>query len=187
MPFAIHRHAGLFLGALLLCGCTPKLDPAEVKQMLLEQPRGVIGGVDFGDSWDRIKADHDKRYTVRDDNTKDGTFRQLRHDLNSPGENGFFITFDVDAQGKVASYNVSIYGRKGNMLVVRGLVDDLIAYFDKKIGGGHCGASPGSKGNSTDCDWTSKPGAPQVGVDYLDMSDIQTGSIEISVKPPAKK
>lgn len=173
--------------ALLLVACTPKLDPLEVKQALLEQPRGLIGGVEFGDSWEKIKTDHDKRYEVRDEQTSSGSFLQLRRDLSDPGTNGYFISFQLDEQKNVKSYSVSIYGEKGNAVVVRQVLDDVIAHFDKKVGGGSCRKSPGGKGNSSNCDWSGKDGGPTVSLMYLEMSDPINGMIDISVNPPAKK
>lgn len=35
---------------LLLCACTPKLEQTEVNEMLLKPSRGLLGGIEFGDS-----------------------------------------------------------------------------------------------------------------------------------------
>ncbi|MFS8066735.1 MAG: hypothetical protein ACMG6S_10220 [Byssovorax sp.] len=172
--------------ALLLCACTPKLEQAEVNEMLLKPSRGLLGGIEFGDSWEKIKADHDKRYTVRDEKMAEGSFQQLRRDLSDPGTNGYMITFQLDEQKNVKSYSAEIMGRKDNAVVVRQVLDDVIAHFDKKVGGGKCGKSPGGKGNSSNCRWSSKDGGPTVQVMYMEGNDPISGDIHIEINPPAK-
>lgn len=187
------RHMAALLGGLLLGGCTPDINPAEVNEMLLQPSRGLMGGVEFGDSWEKIKADHDKRYKVRDETMMLGanqdqpsTYYQLRRDLGSPGEEGFYITFRLDEQKNVKAYDVSIFGSSKNAVTVRKLLDDVIAHFDKKIGGGHCGKTPGGKGNSSNCQWGGKD-KPSVDLMYMEMSDPIHGTIEINISPPGKK
>jgi hypothetical protein len=182
------KRGTLMAVALLLSACTPKLEHSEVKQALLEQPRGLLGGVEFGDSWEKIKADHDKRYEVRDEKTETGAIRQLRRDLgSSKGTNGYYIGYNLDEQKNVKSYSASIHGQSDNAVVVRQVLDDVIAHFDKKVGGGRCGKSPGGKGNSSNCNWPGKDGGPNVSVMYLEMTDPISGMIHIEVNPPAKQ
>jgi len=172
--------------ALVLSACTPKLDLAEVDEVLIKPSRGLMGGIEFGDSWEKIKADHDKRYTVRDEQTSSGSLQQLRRDLSDAGTNGYFISFHLDAQKNVESYSVSIFGQKDNAVGVRKVLDDVIAHFDKKVGGGKCGKIPGGKGNSTSCRWSGKDGASTVSLMYMVMEDPISGRIHIDVHPPAK-
>lgn len=176
------RHVCLLFASLLIA-CTPKLDPLEVQELLIKPQRGLLGGIEIGDSWDKIKADHDARYTVREDQTESTTILQLRRDLSRPGTNGFYIGFTLDAGKKVESYRVSIFGQKGNAVVVRQVLDDLIAHFDKKVGGGKCSRTPGGKGNSSYCDWPSKKGALGVHVSYMEMQDPISGRISIEIRP----
>lgn len=175
--------------ALLLAGCQKDLDEAEVKALLLEPSRGALAGFDFGDSWEKIKSEHDARYTVRDETVQIGsgqtTFRQLRRDLGSPGEDGLYLTFRTDASGNVTQIDASIYGRKKNAVAVRRLLDDIIAHFDKKIGNGRCGKTPGGQGNSSYCNWKGKDGA-RVDAHYMEMSDPIQGTINLMVIPPGK-
>ena len=178
------RYALALLAVLPLAACTPKLDRAEVKQMLLSQPRGLIGGIEFGDSWEKIKAEHDPRYTVRDEKTTIGGFKesflQLRHDLGGP-DNGYFLTFQVDEQNNVKSYGASVYGRKENAIVVRDVFDDLTAQFDAKVGKGVC-SKVGNKGDSTGCDW--KGPAAHVNLLYMEFKDPISGRINVTVSKP---
>lgn len=167
------------LVALFLVGCTPDIKKDEVTAMLLGKDRGVLGGYDFGDSWDTIKKDHDPIYKVRDE----ASFEQLRRDLSDPGEEGFFITFHLDDAKKVKSLGASIYGSKQNAVTVRAIFDDVIAHFDKKMGEGRCGKVPNAEGNSTSCDW-AEPGKPRVHVLYLQYKDPIQGSINIDIEPP---
>lgn len=176
----------LVLSALLLTACTPKLDPNEVNEMLIKPSRGLFGGVELGDSWDKLKADHDKRYTVRDEKIEGNAFLQLRHDLGDPGQNGFYLTFHVDGEGKVERFEASIHGQKDNAVTVRKLLDDVIAHFDAKVGNGHCGKTPGGKGNSSYCSWT-KDGGPSVNVNYMEFTDPISGTIRVEIAPPRKR
>lgn len=115
----------------------------------------------------------------------EGSFQQLRRDLSDPGMNGYMITFQLDEQKNVKSYSAEIMGRKDNAVVVRQVLDDVIAHFDKKVGGGKCGKSPGGKGNSSNCRWSPKDGAAVL-VMYSEGNDPITGDIHVEINPPAK-
>jgi hypothetical protein len=183
-------HCAVLVAALALSGCARDLSPTEVNEMLFQPSHGLMAGIDFGDGWEKIKADHDKRYTVRDEVVDIAStptpYYQLRHDLGSPGDDGFYVNFALDAEKKVKSYSVSIYGRKRNAVVVREVLDEVIAHFDKKVGGGHCAKMQGGQGNSTNCDWRAKD-RPRVAVMYMEMSDPITGIVDITISPPSKE
>jgi hypothetical protein len=179
------RNAGTFLAvALLLGACSPpRLEKDEVNEVLLKPSRGLLGGIEFGDSWEKIKAEHDKRYSVRDEQVAGSSLRQLRRDLSDPGTNGYMLTFALDDQNNVKTYSAMIMGQKDNAVVVRQVLDDVIAHFDKKLGVGQCGKLPGGQGNSSHCSWRPS-GGPTVEVMYMESSDPIDGSIDINITPP---
>ena len=164
--------------ALVSVGCTPELKPDEVTSTLFGKDRGALAGYDFGDSWEKIKKEHDPKLKLRDEKG----FEQLRYDLSSPGDNGFFISFGLEGGDKVKSLGASIYGRKQNAVTVRRILDDVIAHFDKTVGQGSC-AKSGGPGNSSSCDWPARAGKPGAHVDYLEMSDPIWGHLEIRIVP----
>lgn len=175
--------------AIALCGCATPLKPEEVNEMLLAPTHGILGGIAPGDSWDKLKADHDKRYTVHEDTLKSGNFtneiRMLHHDLGNPGEDGFSISVKLDANNNVTSHSASIYGRKNNAVVVRKVLDDVIAHFDKVVGNGHCSKTAGGQGNSSSCQWKGTDGT-SVTAQYMETTDPITGRIVIDVTPAKK-
>lgn len=159
--------------------CGPKDLPREEIESVLFPSKGVLGGYDFGDSWDDIKAKHDDVFEVRDDENK-----QLRRDVGeNAGSNGYFIGFTLDDAGKVESLGVNISGKKQNAVTVRVLLDDVIAHYDKTIGNGTC-RKAGTDTNSSTCSWET-PGKPRVDVRYLEMRDPLSGSLDVTLKPPA--
>lgn len=168
------------LVATLLAACGPSdMSQDEVKKNLFSGD-GVLGGHDFGDSWEEIKKGHAEVFEVRDDD-----FKQLRRKVHdNAGSNGYFIGFRLDGEGKVEAIDASINGSEQNAVVVRKVLDDAIAHFDAMVGAdaGGC-ASSGGGGNSSNCSW-SKPGKPSVTIMYSEGSDPIRGSIHIDVTAP---
>ena len=161
-----------------LAACGPKDLPREEIAGVLFPEKGVFAGYEFGDSWDSIKSKHPEFFVVRDDDIK-----QLRRDVgDNAGSNGYFLGFGLDSAGKVVSMSASIHGQKQNAVTVRALFDDVVAHYDKTVGKGSC-SSTKSGDNSTSCDF-SAPGKPKVSVRYLEMRDLGSGSLSISVEPP---
>src|SRR5512146_693585 len=104
------RSLSLLALTLALTACGPKDLPREEIMTNLFQAQGVLGGYDFGTSWDDIKAKHADVFEVRDDD-----FKQLRRDVgDNAGSNGYFIGFVLDGSGKVTSFNASINGKEQN-------------------------------------------------------------------------
>lgn len=159
--------------------CGPKDLPREEIMTILFPAEGVLGGYDFGDSWEEIKANPNEVFEVRDDD-----FKQLRRDVgDNAGSNGYFIGFALDGAGKVTSISASINGKEQNSVAVRALLDDVIAHFDKTVGNGSCMQIANNQDNSSTCRWET-PGKPQVEVSYHEMRDLNAGSVEIRVAPP---
>jgi hypothetical protein len=158
--------------------CGPKDLPREEIKGVLFPDKGVFAGYDFGDSWQDIKAKHADYFEVRDDEHK-----QLRRDVgDNAGSNGYYLGFGLDGAGKVVSMSVNISGKEQNAVTVRELLDDVIAHYDKTIGKGGCRRT-GKDDNSSNCIWEA-PGKPKVEVMYLEMRDLHSGSLDVSVKPP---
>lgn len=161
--------------------CGPKDLPREEINTILFPAEGVLGGYDFGDAWTDIKAKPNEVFEVRDDD-----FKQLRRDVgDNAGSNGYFIGFGLDDAGKVKSLDASINGKDQNAVTVRAMLDEIIARYDKTIGQGGCMPIGNGEDNSVSCRWEA-PGKPRVEVSYFEMRDPISGSINISINPPAE-
>jgi hypothetical protein len=172
------RLVPLALTLAFTAACGPKDLPREEIDKVLFPSEGVLGGYDFGDSWEDIKAKHDEVFEVRDDE-----FKQLRRDVGeNAGSNGYFIGFKLDSAGKVTGFDASVSGKEQNAVAVRALLDDVIAHYDKTIGNGSC-MRIGNDNNSSSCSWES-PGKPRVEVMYNEMRDPISGSIHLTISPP---
>ncbi|MCA9654784.1 MAG: hypothetical protein H6712_30610 [Myxococcales bacterium] len=173
----IERALGALSIVLLAGACGPSdMSRDEVDKNLFGRG-GVLGGYEFGDSWDEIKKSPDEVYEVRDE----AGFEQLRRKVSdNAGQDGYFLGFGLEG-GKVTSLHASVNGTQQNAVTVRMLVDDAIAYFDAMIGNGHCSSSP--DGN-THCDWREQPGKPRATLRYMTFDEPIKGSIDIDVEPP---
>ncbi|MBL9025533.1 MAG: hypothetical protein JNL21_25280 [Myxococcales bacterium] len=174
----MRAHLLTFALVASVAACGPKDLPREEITEVLFPSKGLLAGYDFGDSWQDIKAKPPEHFAVRDDDTK-----QLRRDVgDNAGSNGYYVGFGLDDAGKVKSLSVHISGKKQNAVTVRALLDDVIAHYDKTIGGGRCSRT-GTKDNSSNCSWEA-PGKPRIRVTYHEMLDLQSGSLEVSLTPP---
>ena len=163
--------------ALALAGCGgKKLDEREALDLLTKPTAGVIGGWALGDSWAKIAASHDERYTVRE-----GSSHQLFQDHGAPmwGVNAIFVL----SGDTVAEMEIDVQGREGNdddAKAIRALEDDLKAYFDKKAKPDGC--SQAADQESAWCNWTAKDGTG-VDVTWRRLADFKSENLEITVKP----
>lgn len=172
------RNRLLLIGLLAsTAACGPRDLPREEIKGVIFPDKGVFAGYDFGDSWSDIKAKHPDYFEVRDDD-----FKQLRRDVgDNAGSNGYYIGFSLDKAGKVVGLEASIHGKKQNSVMVRELLDEVIAHYEKTVGKGECRRT-GKEDNSTSCSWVL-PGKPRVDVTYNDMPDLHSGALNIAVKP----
>jgi len=166
------------LMAATVVGCNPPdMDANEVMSKVFTD-KGVVGGYDFGDSWDEVKKKHDDVFKVRDDDIK-----QLRRPVSdNAGDNGYFIGFHLDKQNKIKSFDVHISGNKQNAVTVRKLLDDIIARFDKSHSKGSCSRT--GRKNSSHCTWPEGKDKGRVELTYLEMDDPISGIISIQIHPP---
>ena len=174
----LRRFVPLALTLAFTVACGPKDLPRQEIEEVLFPSKGVLGGYDFGDSWEDIKANHDSVFELRDDD-----FKQLRRDVgDNAGSNGYFIGFALDEAGKVESFKASVNGKEQNAITVREMLDQVISHYDKTIGNGGCLPTSGSD-NSSSCSWES-PGKPRVEIMYHEMRDPISSSINITISPP---
>lgn len=169
----------LALVTISLCG--PKdIDAVEFDAVVFPS-EGVIGGYDFGDSWDDVKAKHNDVFEVRDE----AGFEQLRRKVgDNAGVNGYFIGFRLDDAGKIQGFSVSLNGESQNAVLVRKTLDDMIARYDVLLGPGSCYKIGDGPDNSTACDWPEVPGQPRVDLMYYENHDPLRGSIDLTVRAP---
>ncbi len=137
----------LLLCAVALTGCSgPELNQQEIIEMLTKHDRGLLVGVELGDTWKDVEARTPKKMKLN----HLGKNKQWRYAVGDKAhKNGMYVTFDVE-QGKVVSLSASINGNEKNAVIVRKLFDQVIAHFKAKLGDGDC-----DKGN---CLW-QKPAA----------------------------
>ena len=155
------------------CG-PPDMDQKDVRSHLFA-PGGVLGGYHFGDAWDDIKKGHKSTYAVRDDDRQ-----QLRRIGWDNGNNQYFLGFQLDHQRNVKQVRAYVQGSDQNVVVVRKVLNDAIAHFDKTVGGGRCNTGP-REGAATTCDWKAA-GKPHVDITYRSyMGERFIGTLHIAV------
>ena len=105
---------------LTSCGGS-KFVEDDIINLLFNYDKGILAGVDIGDNWEDIKANHNPEFTVREQTIDDLTYYQLRKDNND--DNMIHVDFELDENKNVTKIKYSI------MLTVDGVED--IAFMNK--------------------------------------------------------
>lgn len=118
----------LFMPALLfLFSCGVEVTKDEIKPMLFGQSRGIIAGVDMGDTWASVKQSHPKGWEVRED--KSSNIYQIRKDWEE-GNNTMNLTFGLDDEKKIQSMEYTLTLMGSNVDVLREIQKLFIADFN---------------------------------------------------------
>ena len=103
------------------CGGT-KFTEEDITNLLFKYDKGILAGVDIGDNWDDIKANHNSEFTVREEKTVlGGMIYQLRKDNND--DNMIHVDFELDDAKNVTTIRYSI------MLSIDGIED--VSFMNK--------------------------------------------------------
>ena len=97
------------------CGGT-KFTEEDMTNLLFKYDKGILAGVNIGDNWDDIKANHNSEFTVREEEMSVGDMiYQLRKDNND--DNMIHVDFELDDAKNVTTIRYSI------MLSIDGVED----------------------------------------------------------------
>ena len=119
----------LIISTLVISSCStsnPKMDETKIEKMLLVADKGLISGIDIGDTWDEIKSNCSEEWTIDENN------KILRKDWT----NGFdFIIMElfIDENNKVSRISCGVYGTKDNAIVAKTFFIKATNYFNKKL------------------------------------------------------
>jgi len=150
-----YRYAPL---ALLLCvaSCSEKsssFDDKEVAAMLIGQDRGLIAGVDIGDSWESIKGKSVPGVVAEEvDDPNLGKQYLLRPEKLLAFGTRAAVNLTVDEAGKVSGIWVHVSGSKDDKPRAAKVGLALIDHFDAKLGKSECAPK---------CAWKASSGGGQ--------------------------
>jgi hypothetical protein len=99
----------LILSIFLFASCGAKMERKEIHDLVFGYDRGLMVGVDIGDSWETVKNNHRDGWTVREE---DGIY-QFRKDWDQ-GNDMMFVTFQLDQDQNVEGMEFSMTATPGN-------------------------------------------------------------------------
>lgn len=168
-------HAVLLGLTLASAGCGAAYDADEVNRVLFKDS-GVVGGYDFGVTWEEIKANHDDVFEVRDDGVEQLRRKSLFHNA---GENGYFVGFAFDDDGGVERFSVTLSGANADTIAEAYSVhEQLRSKYESEYGPGTCSAQPGEGTSGISCRW-SHPLSIELGMSKLE--DSTTGWVDVRI------
>ncbi len=165
----------IVISTLVIASCStsnPKMDEAKIEEMILVTDRGLISGLDIGDTWDEIKSNCSKDWTIDevDENNK-----ILRKDWTT----GFdFIIMELSfyENNVLSRIRCGVYGTKDNAIVAKTFFTKATNYFDKKL----------NKTSTDNWEYTSKDNK-KYSVNCSNMGNSDNNMVEqkvyITIKP----
>lgn len=122
-----------FLSIFFLVGltaCKVEVKPEEIDQMIFGYSRGVIAGIDVGDTWDYVKENHNDFWNVREDHYEDGiSVYQLRKDWEE-GYNYSFLGFELDENERIQEMEYTLMLSNDNKPLLEIYRQKIIADFN---------------------------------------------------------
>ncbi|CAG5076322.1 hypothetical protein [Parvicella tangerina] len=85
---------------VLFSACSVEVKKEELKPMLFGQSRGLIAGVDIGDTWEEVKENYPEGWTVRESHEDGLDIYQIRKDWDE-GSNYMNLSFGFDEEGLI--------------------------------------------------------------------------------------
>ena len=119
----------VFLAILGLNSCAaPEMEEANIHEMLFNQKRGLISGVEPGDSWEDMKKNHHPDWVIREDHSDGMNIYQYRKDWDE-GYNYMYLSVSLDENDKINQMNFSMSATTGNLLQLKKLEMKFISDF----------------------------------------------------------
>jgi len=131
--------AGLLL--IVLISCTgERINQEQTTEMLMGYEKGLIAGIDLGDNWDDIKANHHEEWTVREEHTVEEfegeTYENTVIQLNVPIDHYplmMGLTFDLNEQNNIIDIGFFIKGMPEDKLYLTKLYKKMQNEFSSKF------------------------------------------------------
>lgn len=113
----------LLIVGLTSCG-SAEMDSQLVKSLIVGYDRGVVSGVDVGDSWDTVKENLSKDW---DQGGSETSFIKEYDDMNF-----VVLSIDLDENDQVWQMSMSISGKEVNHLLMAEIKNELTKEFNVK-------------------------------------------------------
>lgn len=117
------RNIVLFITAILLfTACGTAIEQEEVDNLVFGYDRGLMVGVEIGDSWEDVKKNHREGWTI----VEEGNIYQFRKDWDQ-GNDMMNVTFTIDENKNVDGIELSMTASEGNWPVMKMLEKKMIS------------------------------------------------------------
>ncbi len=124
----IIRSSLTFVAACMFSACSVTIEEQELIDLVLNYEKGIIAGVEIGDSEESIKAGHNSGWEIKTGGVNDNFDYQYRKQWDER-ENGLYVGFKLDAEGKVYDIDLRLCSKgSGNVLTARKF---MFAVFEK--------------------------------------------------------
>ncbi|MBI2968720.1 MAG: hypothetical protein HYY40_13045 [Bacteroidetes bacterium] len=116
----------------MLFSCSVKIEESFLNEMILKPEKGIIAGVDIGDSWETIKINHNPEWEIREENIDGNTIYQLwkRWDEH---DNTMHLTFNLDGNKIIREIEFRVRGTGENAVTIRKFMHTIYDHYSKKL------------------------------------------------------
>ena len=126
---------------VVMVSCTgERINQEQTTEMLIGYEKGILAGIDLGDNWDDIKANHHEGWTVREDHIieeyEGETYQNTVIQLNVPIDHYplmMGLTFDLDELNNIVDIDFFIKGKPEDKLYLTKLLRQIQDEFNRKF------------------------------------------------------
>ncbi|MFK8038542.1 MAG: hypothetical protein AB8B74_09655 [Crocinitomicaceae bacterium] len=115
----------LLVSIFVMVSCGTKMESEEIHGLVFGYSRGLMLGVDIGDSWEDVKKNCRSGWAIREEDQ----IYQLRKDWDM-GNDMMYASFNLDDRNTVQEMEFSITASGGNILELKKLHQKFIQDFN---------------------------------------------------------
>ena len=127
------RHYYPILILFFLSACQVEVSEENIRSMIFDEPRGLIAGIDIGDSWTYVKENHPAGWEVRELN-EDLDLYQIRKDWEE-GYNTMNLSFRLNSDETIHEMDFGLILSDGNKLILKHMEELFVLRFNELASG----------------------------------------------------
>jgi len=119
----------IILSMVILTSCNTDMDRKEIADMTINYKTGILAGFDIGDSWEKVKNEHHKLWTVDEGIMYNSNYYKIEKRW---GEDYMIITFYLDENKKIINMDLTLEASGKNSVTAIRFMNNAHNYYGSK-------------------------------------------------------